>query len=217
MFLLARAPTTLCPNAQWNSTFTLEAGGTGTAGSTSNLFSSPYDVTIDIYQNLYVVDYNNHRIQRFPAGLSHFSIHCHPHSSLIGSNIGATVAGFSLGSGPSRSELYNPTAIYVDLTGSMYILDSLNYRVLFWRAGDPLGTIIINGRGSGTTFDRIGRSYAMFIDGQQNIYVSENANNRVTKWFYGNNTISLLVRPKSQDETEFESMPCVGGWREWCR
>ena len=140
----------------------------------------------------------------------------HTRDSSIGSNIGTTVAGFSLGSGASRSELYAPTAIYVDGNGAMYILDSYNYRVLFWRVGEPLGTVIINGRGSGTTFDRIGRSFAMFVDGQQNIYVSDNANSRVTKWFNGNNTISLLVRPKSQDEREFETIPCVGGWREWC-
>lgn len=75
----------------------------------------------------------------------------------------------------------------------MYILDSMNYRVLRWQVGDPLGTVIVGGRGSGTTFDKIARSYGLFVDIQYNVYVSENANNRVTKWFYGNTTAGILV------------------------
>lgn len=75
----------------------------------------------------------------------------------------------------------------------MYILDSSNFRVLRWQVGDPMGTVVVGGRGSGTTFDKITTSYAMFVDNQYNIYVSENGNHRVTKWLNGNTTAGSLV------------------------
>ncbi|CAF2697913.1 unnamed protein product [Rotaria sp. Silwood2] len=168
---------TLCPTATWNATFTQIAGGTAIASSTQYLLSSPYYVTVDAYQNVYVVDYGNHRIQRFP----------------LGSIGGDTVAGVSAASGAGFSQLNNPTAIYVDSSGTMYILDSNNYRVLKWQDREPLGTVIVGGRGSGSTFDKIALSNGMFVDNQYNVYVSETANNRVTKWLNGNTTAGVLV------------------------
>ncbi|CAF4729948.1 unnamed protein product [Rotaria sp. Silwood1] len=168
---------TLCPTATWNSTFTQIAGGTSLSGSTAYLLSSPYDVTVDAYQNVYVVDYNNHRIQRFR------------YESISGD----TVAGVSASLGTGFSQLYYPTAIYVDPSGTMYIVDSYNYRVLKWQEGEPLGVVVAGGRGSGSTFDKIGLSYGIYVDGQYDVYVSENANHRVTKWFNGNTTAGLLV------------------------
>lgn len=56
-----------------------------------------------------------------------------------------------------------------------------------------MGTVVVGGRGSGTTFDKITTSYAMFVDNQYNIYVSENGNHRVTKWLNGNTTAGSLV------------------------
>ncbi|CAF1562543.1 unnamed protein product, partial [Rotaria magnacalcarata] len=167
----------LCSTAVWNATATTVAGAISSAGSTSTLLSSPYDVQFDGYGYMYVVDYNNHRIQRFQSG----------------SNVGTTVAGFNLASGSGRSELYNPSAIYVDSTEAMYILDTYNYRVLKWQVGDPIGTTIVNGRGSGSTLDKIGRSNGFFVDTNYNIYVSEFGNNRITKWINGNNTAGSLV------------------------
>ncbi|CAF5148309.1 unnamed protein product, partial [Rotaria sp. Silwood1] len=82
----------LCPTARWNSSYTTIAGAISNAGSTPTLFSSPYDTYFDGYQNMYVADCNNHRIQLFPAG----------------SNIGQTMAGISFTSGSGLSELSFP-------------------------------------------------------------------------------------------------------------
>ena len=75
----------------------------------------------------------------------------------------------------------------------MFILDSSNYRVLKWQLGDQLGSIVVNGRGAGSTLDKIGISYAMCFDNLNNIYISENGNHRVTKWALSNNTVGQLV------------------------
>ena len=137
-------------------------------------------MAFDVYQNMYVADTSNDRIQFYTPG----------------SNVGTTVAGTTGSGGTTRAELNNPSALFVDPNGVMYILDAYNYRILRWNPGDAIGTIIVNGRGSGTTLDRIGLSGAMFVDGQYNIYVSEQGNHRVTKWLNGNNNISFLVKQR---------------------
>ena len=111
----------------------------------------------------------------------------------LGSTVGTTVAGFRIGTGSSRSELNNPSAIYVTNDNVMYILDTFNYRTLRWTIGDPLGFIVTGGRGAGSTFDRMGVTYGLFIDGQENIYLSEQSNHRVTLWYNGNTTAGVLV------------------------
>lgn len=112
-----------------------------------------------------------------------------------GSNIGITVAGFTIGSGASRSELYYPSAIRVTANQTMFILDTNNYRILRWQLNEPLGYVVAGGRGSGATFDRMGLSYGMFVDDQMNIYISEQGNHRVTFWSQGNTTAGVLVKP----------------------
>lgn len=104
-----------------------------------------------------------------------------------------TIAGFRIGSGSSRSELNSPSGIHVTSTGVMYILDTFNYRTLRWVIGEPLGFVVTGGRGSGSTFDRMGVTYGMFVDAQENIYLSEQSNHRVTLWSNGNTTAGILV------------------------
>jgi sugar lactone lactonase YvrE len=112
-----------------------------------------------------------------------------------GSNVGTTVAGITSSYGSSRAQLYNPYAIYVTPNGTMYILDTSNYRVLKWTVGDPLGYIVAGSNANGGAgFNQIGTSYGMFVDNQFNIYVSESGNNRVTKWLVTNTTAGILVR-----------------------
>lgn len=65
---IAQSIIPLCSSAAWNQTFSTKAGSMSTAGSTGTLINNPYDVGFDAYQNMYVVDYSNHRIQFFPAG-----------------------------------------------------------------------------------------------------------------------------------------------------
>lgn len=108
--------------------------------------------------------------------------------------MGTTVAGITGSYGSALAQLYNPSAIYVNSNETMFILDSYNYRILQWQIGNPFGTVIVNGRGSGSSLSTIGLSYAFCFDNQNNIYVSEYGNHRVTKWLSGNNNMSQLVR-----------------------
>lgn len=95
--------------------------------------------------------------------------------------------------GARRSELSSPYGIRVTSNGTMYIMDTSNYRVLRWQVDEPLGYIVAGGS-SGTTLDRLGTCYSLAIDSQRNIYVSDSSNHRVALWRVTNMTSGILVR-----------------------
>ena len=132
---------------------------------------------------------------------SHFHsiVQCCTHCS--GSITGTTVAGITSSAGGSYSQLNNPSAIVVDSSNRMYILDTSNCRILRWQVGEPLGFPVAGDHGCGSTLDRIDTSYAMFIDPQFNIYISEYANHRVTLWSSSNVTAGTLVNLQTANQT----------------
>ncbi|CAF3873393.1 unnamed protein product [Rotaria sp. Silwood1] len=170
----------VCDTAVWSSTFRIVAGTTGSYSTALNLLNAPLDVTFDGYGYMYVVDYGNSRIQRFPPGST-------------SSTSAVTIAGFTSTGGAGLSEFNNPTSMFIDLNGTMYILDRDNYRVVKWLPGQPLGFTVAGGHGTGTTLDKIGESYAIYLDDQSNIYISEYGNHRITKWLNGNLAAGIRV------------------------
>ena len=148
---------------------------------------------------MYVLDYSNSRLQLFPPGILivflpigyvEYLILCSGSGS---STSATTVAGFTLAGGSGNSELNGPTAVVVDLSGTMYILDALNYRVQKWISGQPLGFTVAGGHGSGSTLDKISTSYGLWVDIQSNIYISDSGNNRIVFWTAGNTVNGSLV------------------------
>ena len=105
-----------------------------------------------------------------------------------------TLAGYTVSGGSGYSQLRNPTAIFVDLNGTMYIADAGNYRVQKWLHDEPLGFTVAGGRGNGATLDKLGTVNSIFVDSRGNMYVSETTNHRVSLWFAGNTTSGQLVR-----------------------
>jgi hypothetical protein len=108
-----------------------------------------------------------------------------------------TLAGVLNTAGSGLSEFNRPSSIYVDLNGTMYIMDTNNYRVVKWLPGQPVGSTVAGGHGAGSTLDKIGISYGIYLDNQQNIYISEYSNHRVTRWLYGNTVAGVVVCIKS--------------------
>lgn len=104
-----------------------------------------------------------------------------------------TVAGYTLTGGSGYSEFSGPTAVFVDLNGTLYVADSGNYRVQKWIPNQPIGFTVAGGRGNGATLDKVGTVYAIFVDGSGNIYVSEATNHRVVLWYATNTTMGQLV------------------------
>jgi sugar lactone lactonase YvrE len=95
------------------------AGGNG-SGNAANQFAGPSGVFVDGSGNIYVADYYNSRVQKFPAG------------STSATN-GVTVAGGN-GAGSAVNQLYNPTDVFVDGSGNIYVADIVNERIQKWNS-----------------------------------------------------------------------------------
>jgi hypothetical protein len=106
--------------------------GTGFAGTASNQLYLPWDLTLDWANTLYVTDRFNHRVQKF----------------LMNAASGTTIAGQMNGtSGMNMNQFNQPTGIYVDLNGDIFISDTNNNRAQFWSNGASSGqTLVGNGR-----------------------------------------------------------------------
>ena len=192
----------VCPTAVWNETYSTLVGASGTAGSTPTLLYYPSDIGFDGARNMYVVDTSNHRIQLFQSG----------------SNVGTTVAGASTTAGARLAELNTPYAIYVTPNGTMFILDSSNYRVMKWQLNDPSGVVVAGGRGYGSTLDRLATCYAMFVDNQFNIFISDNTYHRIVRWSVTNTSAGQLVSDIPASPMSTNDVECIlGGRWQWSR
>ena len=91
------------------------SGGNG-AGNALNQLSSPQGIVFDDSGNMYVVDGNNNRIQKFPANAT-------------SNTNGTTVAGGN-GAGNADNQLSSPKGIAFDASGSIYVVDGNNNRMI---------------------------------------------------------------------------------------
>jgi len=174
--------------------------GTGTAGSGNDQFNWPTGIAIDKFgsNDIYVVDYNNHRVQVFDESGTYLR----------------TIGTGSAGSG--NGEFNNPLDAVVAPSGDVYVVDQTNDRVqIFNSSGDYVGQwggfsqpefIDMNStgfiyvsdytannirifNGTGTLVGQWGSSGAgpgqfngaigLSIDESDNVYVADHANYRV--------------------------------------
>ncbi len=92
---------------------TVAGSALGTQGNADTLLRFPEGVIVDGLQNLYIVDYMNHRVQMWPKGLGR----------------GITIGGGN-GQGPALNQLSFPNSITQDKWGNVFIGDLVNNRVL---------------------------------------------------------------------------------------
>jgi sugar lactone lactonase YvrE len=129
-------------------------------GSNSSQFNNPYGLFIKD-TSLYVIDYNNYRVQK---------------SLLNGSNP-STVPGIST----SNSPFY----LYVDNDDNIYLSDTFNNRVLFFPYNSTNFTTVAGNSTPGSLNNQLNKPFGVFVNQNGTIYIADYGNHRIMKWFSG--------------------------------
>jgi sugar lactone lactonase YvrE len=148
------------------------AGGNG-YGSSANQFSRALSVFVDASGNIYVADFDNNRIQKFPAGSN-------------STTNGITIAGGN-GHGSAANQLFGPVGVFVDNSGNVYVADQGNSRIQKFPAGSTSATngITIAGNIIGSSITQ-----GIYIDAIGNTYVADLNNFCVLKFPPGSTSVT---------------------------
>ncbi|CAF1165287.1 unnamed protein product [Adineta steineri] len=159
--------TTNCSMTIWAENATTIAGSPiGIAGLTSTLLSYPMDVRVDANDSIYVIDYDAYyRLQIFyPGSLSGITI--------INASFGTDLNQFS-----------SMDALYIDMSGNFYILDSDNSRITKWGPGASTGILVAGGNGIGSSLDKVDGPTDFFVEpNTSSIWICDSNNHRIVKW-----------------------------------
>ncbi|CAF1262786.1 unnamed protein product, partial [Adineta ricciae] len=151
-----------------NSNKSMIVAGNGTVGSESNSLNMPNGIFVDKDLYLYVADWGNNRVQRFPSRQLEAT----------------TVAG---NGAPGTVSLAGPIAVVLDGDGYLFIVEWYTARVV---ASGPHGfRCIVGCTGTiGSTADTLAYPRSISFDSYGNIYVLDNGNRRVQKFLFLNNS-----------------------------
>ncbi|MBI4791022.1 MAG: TIGR03663 family protein [Chloroflexi bacterium] len=143
----------------------------GSAGVGNGQFNYPRSVAMDAQGNIYVVDSDNHRIQKFDSTSKFVTMW----GSKSPDNLPAPAGTFN-----------QPWGIAVDKSGSVYVADTWNHRIQkFDSNGKPLLAWGTNGDTRGIAQSLPLQFYgprAIALDAQGNVYVTDTGNKRVMKF-----------------------------------
>ncbi len=155
---------------------TSTSGFSGDGGAaTSAQLNFPQGVEIDSSGNLYIADYNNHRIRKVDI------------SGNI-STVAGTTRGFSGDGGAATSaQLNRPTGVEIDGSGNLYISDNTNNRIRKVDISGNISTVAgtgtggFSGDGGAATSAQLNRPTDVEIDGSGNLYIADTNNHRIRK------------------------------------
>jgi hypothetical protein len=147
----------------WTAGSTSGATVIGGYGSSSTQLAYPTGIFQDANGNNYIADLNNQRIQKVAPG----------------SGSATTVAGTTGSAGGGSTQLSNPTGVYVDGNGYIYIADSYNNRVQQWAPGATSGITIGGTGGYGNGANQLAYPTGVYLDPSGNMYIADKNNNRI--------------------------------------
>ncbi len=147
-------------------------GGPATLGQ----LSRPTGVAVDTGGNIYITDFQNHRVRKVNT------------SGMLSTIAGKGTGAFSGDGGPATAaEVSSPWGITVDAPGNIYISDCSNNRI---RKIDPLGiistiagngTLGFAGDGAQATAGELNQPTDVALDVNGNVFIADRFNNRIRK------------------------------------
>jgi sugar lactone lactonase YvrE len=142
--------------------------GTGT----NVQFNYPYGVAVDLSDNVYIADRDNHRIRKItPSGVV---------TTLAGTSDYGSTDGIG-----TNAKFFNPTGVAVDSLGNVYVADRNNHLIRKITSSGLVTTLA--GSGSAGFVDGIGTNAKFYnprgiaVDSTGNIYVGDESNHVIRK------------------------------------
>jgi hypothetical protein len=161
-------------------------------GISGNSLNMPIAVLADGSGNLFVTDLSNHRVLCFPSASTT--------ATRVYGQDAFNVGSANKGSSTSASSLSNPFGLAMDSSGSLYVADESNNRVL--RYANPLSADDVYGQGgvfTTNTENKDGRSAnslnwpsATAVDSSGDLYVADTNNHRVLYYPAGSSTATRV-------------------------
>jgi len=148
--------------------------GTATYGgdngpATGASLNGPVAVATDNFSDVYIADQTNNRIRKVNSG------------GTITTVVGNGTGSYSGDGGPGGSAtIYQPSGVFVDASGNLYIDDEYNQRIRKLGSSGLISTIAGNGTGGyigdggAATSAEINYSTGITADGQNNAYIVDN-------------------------------------------
>ncbi|CAM4949974.1 unnamed protein product [Rotaria socialis] len=157
---------------------TVAGQSNGASGSGPSLLQAPESVVVDSNRNIYVVDSLNHRVQLWSYGAS----------------FGIMVAGTGF-SGSANNQLNYPRDITRDPnTGTVYISDCFNHRIMTCLVNASSGTVVAGGNGSGTNRTQLYYPIGIYLDVASNsLYIANSYCNNIVRWVIGATSWTLVA------------------------
>jgi hypothetical protein len=173
-------------------------------GISASTLCSPFDVTVDQHDNVYIVDTGNERVLEYNTPLSSDTVA----DLVFGQGDSFTTNDHNKGGRSARS-LSDPAAVALDDQGNVYIADNGNNRVLEFNAtelniprngkprrkteskGDTAADLVFGQGGSftspfcnkgGLSASSLCDPFSVRLDSHGNLYVADTDNNRVLEF-----------------------------------
>ncbi len=170
------------------STFTAN----GLDSAAQNTIPGPWGLAVSSTGTLFVVDQRGHRILRFDHADAKTS-GAFADGVLGQSNFTNRIWNYNFGgSTPTANGVETPASIAIDTSGTLFVLDQGNSRVLrfnnaaFKGNGAPadgvLGQLNFVSKTFGTTASTFFAPQGIAVDGSGNLYVADGSNNRVLRF-----------------------------------
>jgi len=165
---------------------TLAGSTSGYHDATGTLarFNGPSDICSDGAGNLYVADYDNHRIRKI----------------VIATGVVSTLAGSTSGyldTAGTSAKFNGPAGVCSDGTGNLYVADLLNHRIR--KIAIATKTVSTLAGSTGGYLDAAGTSakfnypYDVCSDGTGNLYISDTFNYKIRKIILTTGVVSTLA------------------------
>ncbi len=169
--------------------------GNGTSGSggdggvaTSAQLNFPSGMAMDSSGNLYIADYNNHRIRKVTSG------------GTINTVVGTGTGGYSGDTGAAASaQINSPNDVVFDSSGNLYIADYFNHCIRKVDTGGIITTVAgtttggYSGDNGPATSAQLNSPAGIAIDSSGNLYIADEVNHRIRKITIADGNITTVA------------------------